>query len=120
MNYAYAILRATVARALVGSGLLPTLGIFHRNQYNAYCLADDMMEPFRPFADQIVLPLVMGEEPCEELNTGMKNKLLHLPSVDVMMQGETSPMMVAVQRTTASLARCFLGESRKLILPELQ
>ena len=120
LNYGYAILRATVARSLVGSGLLPTLGIFHRNQYNAYCLADDMMEPYRPYVDQLVVQIVQGEEPYEELTTGLKKKLLNLPAMDVLMQDETSPLMVAVQRTTASLAKCFLGETRKVIYPELE
>ena len=119
LNYAYAILRATVARSLVGSGLLPTLGIFHRNQYNAYCLADDIMEPYRPYADQMVVQVVMGNEPYGELNPALKKKLLGLPSLDVVIQDEKSPLMVAVQRTTASLARCFLGETRKIIYPEL-
>jgi CRISP-associated protein Cas1 len=120
LNYAYAILRATVARSLVGSGLLPTLGIFHKNQYNAYCLADDIMEPYRPYADQLVLGLIrIGREPFE-LTPDAKKKLLQLPALDVTMQGETSPLMVAVQRTTASLARCFLGEARKISYPELQ
>jgi CRISPR-associated protein Cas1 len=58
LNYGYAILRATVARALTGAGLLPTLGIFHRNRYNAYCLADDIMEPYRPFVDVIVRTII--------------------------------------------------------------
>lgn len=119
LNYGYAILRATVARALVGSGLLPTLGIFHRNQYNAYCLADDMMEPFRPYADQLVIQILGGKEPFEELTPSVKKRFLQLPALDVTMQGETSPLLIAVQRTSASLARCFLGESRKLTLPEL-
>lgn len=119
LNYAYAIVRATVARSLVGSGLLPTLGIFHRNQYNAYCLADDVMEPFRPYADQLVVQIVKGDAPYEELTTELKKKMLALPAMDVTVQGETSPLMVAVQRTTASLARCFLGETRKIIYPEL-
>ena len=119
LNYAYAIVRATVARSLVGSGLLPTLGIFHRNQYNAYCLADDVMEPFRPYADQLVVQIVKGDAPYEELTTELKRKMLALPAMDVTVQGETSPLMVAVQRTTASLARCFLGETRKISYPEL-
>lgn len=119
LNYAYAIVRATVARSLVGSGLLPTLGIFHRNQYNAYCLADDVMEPFRPYADQLVVQIVKGDVPYEELTTELKRKMLALPAIDVTVQGETSPLMVAVQRTTASLARCFLGETRKISYPEL-
>ncbi len=119
LNYAYAIVRATVARSLVGSGLLPTLGIFHRNQYNAYCLADDVMEPFRPYADQLVVQMVMCDAPYDELTPELKKKMLGLPVLDVTVQGETSPLMVAVQRTTASLARCFLGETRKIIYPEL-
>lgn len=120
LNYAYAILRACTARALVGSGLLPTLGIFHRNQYNAYCLADDMMEPYRPFADQLVVALVKEFGAQAELTPDLKKKLLRLPAQDVRMQDETSPMMIAMQRTSASLAKCFLGESRKLIFPELE
>ncbi len=120
LNYGYAILRATVARALVGSGLLPTLGIFHRNQYNAYCLADDMMEPYRPFVDQIILQIMEEDSNAEELTPDVKKKLLVLPTVDVTLQGETSPLMIAVQRTTASLARCFLSETRKISFPEME
>jgi CRISPR-associated protein Cas1 len=120
LNYAYAILRACVARALVGSGLLPTLGIFHRNQYNAYCLADDLMEPYRPIADRLVLSLATDSGFPEALTPELKRKLLALPTVDVRLQNETSPLMIAVQRTSASLARCFLGETRKLALPQLE
>lgn len=119
LNYAYAILRATVARSLVGSGLLPTLGIFHRNQYNAYCLADDIMEPYRPMVDQLVLELVKTTGRPEELTPAIKKELLAVPTLDVEMEGEKSPLMVAVQRTTASLARCFAGGSRKMAYPEL-
>ncbi len=118
LNYVYAILRATVARSLVGSGLLPTLGIFHRNQYNAYCLADDIMEPFRPFADQLIVKMVT-ENKEEDLTPAIKKIILTLPAIDVAIQDETSPLMIAAQRTTASLARCFLGEGRKLLFPEL-
>ncbi|MCU0418977.1 MAG: type II CRISPR-associated endonuclease Cas1 [Cyclobacteriaceae bacterium] len=120
LNYAYAILRACVARALVGSGLLPTLGIFHRNQYNAYCLADDIMEPYRPVADQLVISVLKETDTQTELTPEIKKRLLALPALDVVMGGETSPMMIALQRTSASLAKCFLGESRKLVYPELE
>ncbi|MBX2901774.1 MAG: type II CRISPR-associated endonuclease Cas1 [Cyclobacteriaceae bacterium] len=119
LNYAYAILRACTARALVGSGLLPTLGIFHRNQYNAYCLADDMMEPYRPFADRLVISIMQEAGTQPELTTEIKKKLLSLPVQDVMLQNETSPMMIALQRTSASLAKCFLGETRKLVYPDV-
>lgn len=118
LNYGYAILRAIVARNLVASGLLPTLGIFHRNQYNAYCLADDIMEPYRPFVDKLVWDLVRMAGPVVELGPSQKKALLGLPVMDVKIKGEKSPLMVAVQKTTASLARCFEGKLRKIDYPE--
>lgn len=118
LNYGYAILRATVARALVASGLLPTLGIFHRNQYNAYCLADDIMEPYRPFVDELVLSIVKSGETYQVLNTTHKKQLLSIPTLDVKINGKRSPLMVGLQRTTASLAACFEGTERKILYPE--
>lgn len=119
LNYGYAILRAIVARSLVGSGLLPTLGIFHRNQYNAYCLADDMMEPYRPYVDQVVWNIVRMNGKFLEMTPSMKQQLLAIPAIDVQINDEKSPLMNAVQRTTASLAKCFEGSSRKLLFPVL-
>lgn len=119
LNYTYAILRAIIARSLVGSGLLPTLGIYHRNQYNHYCLADDVMEPYRPFADALVCTIIRNGEVYNELNTSVKKQLLGIASVDVIMEGERSPLMVAAQRTTASLAKCFEGKSKKIVYPGL-
>jgi len=119
LNYTYAILRAIVARSLVGSGLLPTLGIHHRNQYNHYCLADDIMEPFRPFADALVVEIIRNGEDYSELNPSTKRQLLGIASIDVIFEDERSPLMVAVQRTTASLAKCFEGTAKKLLYPEL-
>lgn len=118
LNYGYAILRAVIARALAGSGLLPTLGIFHRNKYNAYCLADDIMEPYRPWVDRMVKNLVMNGEDYQTLSKMHKQLLLSIPTLDVLLDGERSPLMVAAQRTTASLARCFAGEQRKILYPE--
>lgn len=118
LNYGYAILRALVARSLVASGLLPTLGIFHRNQYNAYCLADDIMEPYRPFVDKLVWDIVRMNGPKPELGPSIKKTLLGIPAMDVRIKEEKSPLMVAVQRTTASLARCFEGKARKIDYPE--
>ncbi len=118
LNYGYAILRAVVARNLVASGLLPTLGIFHRNQYNAYCLADDIMEPYRPFVDKMVWDIVRMNGPVAELGTSIKKNLLGIPVMDVKIRDEKSPLMVAAQRTTASLARCFEGKTRKIDYPE--
>ncbi len=119
LNYGYAILRAIVARGLVGSGLLPTLGIHHSNKYNAYCLADDIMEPYRPYVDKIVLEIVGNGEDFYELTTSIKKQLLSIPVVDVFIEGEKSPLMVGVQTTTASLSKCFEGDARKILYPEL-
>ncbi len=117
LNYGYAILRATVARGLVASGLLPTLGIHHKSKYNAFCLADDIMEPYRPFVDDIVATIVENGEDFTELHPSIKEQLLQIPAIDVHIDGETRPLMIGLQRTTASLARCFAGESKKIIYP---
>ena len=119
LNYGYAILRATVARALTGAGLLPTLGIFHRNRYNAYCLADDIMEPYRPFVDVIVRSIIDTTSAVDVLTKELKVQLLNLPANDVLMDGETSPLMIATQRTAASLAKCYAGEQRKILYPAM-
>jgi len=119
LNYTYAILRAVIARSLVGSGLLPTLGIHHRNQYNHYCLADDIMEPYRPFADALVVEIIRNGEDYTELTTSVKRQLLGIASVDVILEDERSPLMVAAQRTTASLTKCFEGATKKILYPEL-
>lgn len=119
LNYAYAILRAVIARSLVGSGLLPTLGIHHHNKYNHYCLADDVMEPYRPFADNLVVDLMQQGEGWHELTPSVKKHMLMLPTGDVLLNGERSPLMVAAQRTTASLAKCFEGTGKKISYPEL-
>ncbi|WP_143309583.1 type II CRISPR-associated endonuclease Cas1 [Chitinophaga vietnamensis] len=120
LNYGYAILRALTARCLVGSGLLPTLGIFHRNQYNAYCLADDIMEPYRPYVDMIVADIVRMNGSYLEMTPSMKQRLLGIPAMDVILDEEKSPLMNAMQRTTSSLAKCFEGQSRKLLYPVMQ
>lgn len=130
LNYGYAILRAVVARCLTGSGLLPTLGIHHRNQYNAYCLADDIMEPYRPYVDKVVFGIARQHDeaghPPEalELTKDIKAQLLAIPGMDVRIarsvtakDTERSPLMVAVEKTTASLARCFTGDVRRLLYP---
>jgi CRISPR-associated protein Cas1 len=119
LNYGYAILRAIVARSLIASGLFPSIGIHHRNKYNPYCLADDIMEPFRPYVDSLVLDIIMEIQDMEELTPEIKKKLLQIPVLDVVIDGKSSPLMVGVQRTTASLASCFEGETRKILYPEM-
>ena len=117
LNYGYAILRAVVARGLVSSGLIPTLGIYHRNKYNAYCLADDIMEPYRPFVDKLVFEIVSSGIDTAELSQEIKVKLLGIPVLDVFINGQRSPLMIAVGQTTASLYQCFSGEIRKIKYP---
>ena len=119
LNYAYAILRGIVARALVASGLLPTFGIHHHNRYNAYCLADDVMEPYRPIADKLVVEITKEKGFSKELTTEIKASILQLPTTDVLIDGNRSPLMNAVSTTTASLYKCFAGESRKIVYPEV-
>lgn len=119
LNYGYAILRAVIARALVTSGLLPTLGIHHHNRYNAYCLADDIMEPYRPYVDELVYKLVKNKGlPTDGLTREWKADLLAIPTLDVVISGKRSPLMVAAGQTTASLYKCFSGELRKIAYPE--
>ncbi len=117
LNYGYAILRAIVARALVSSGLLTTLGIHHRNKYNAYCLADDIMEPYRPYVDRLVMQLYDKYPNCEELTKELKAELLQIPVLDVVISGKKSPLMIAVSTTTSSLQKCYSGELRKIVYP---
>ncbi|MCG9900083.1 MAG: type II CRISPR-associated endonuclease Cas1 [Hydrotalea sp.] len=118
LNYGYAILRATVARSIVASGLLPSLGLHHRNQYNAFCLADDIMEPYRPYVDLTVCSLIRNVIPAE-IDRSTKQILLRIPAMDVIMDGQRSPLMNAVNRTTASLSKCYEGVSRKILYPDL-
>ena len=120
LNYGYAVLRAITARNLVSSGLLPTLGIHHRNKYNAYCLADDIMEPYRPFVDEIVLEITRQYEDYSELTTEIKKRLLSIPVTDICFEKEKSPLMVGIQRTTSSLAKCFMGEAKEVVYPCLK
>lgn len=118
LNYGYAILRAIVARALVSSGMLPTLGIHHHNRYNAYCLADDIMEPYRPYVDELVYSIVKDKGINNlDLSKEIKAMLLSIPTLDVVIGGKRSPLMVAVTQTTASLYKCFTGELRRIAYP---
>lgn len=121
LNYGYAILRAVIARSLVSAGLLPTLGIHHHNRYNAYCLADDIMEPYRPYVDRLVYDMVAGHamEEYSEMTRELKMKLLSIPTLDVTVNGRRSPLMIAATQTAASLCKCFNGELRRIAYPEI-
>lgn len=118
LNYGYIILRAAVARALSGSGLLNTLGIHHRNKYNAFCLADDIMEPYRPIVDDKVLKIINTYDE-QDLITPIKLELLSILTETVYFEDKKSPLMVALSYTTSSLQNCFTGTSRKILYPKL-
>ena len=118
-NYAYAVLRAATAKTLSGSGLLPTLGIHHHNRYNAYRLADDIMEPYRAIVDELVLDVYACNADYEDLTTEIKMDLLELLTLDVKFEKVKRPLGVALSMTTASLVRCFRGEERKISYPDL-
>ena len=118
LNYGYTILRAAVTRALIGSGLYPAFGVFHRNRYNAFPLADDIMEPYRPFVDEIVYHLYY-DGAINELDSQTKRRLLRVLFSDVKMGKVTRPLENALSLTTASLLKMYKGESDKLSLPML-
>lgn len=117
LNYGYMVLRAAVARALTGSGLLPVLGIHHKNKYNAYCLADDIMEPYRPFVDKTVYDIWVNDPESDDLDKEKKAELLKVLTMDVQLDKTRRPLMLALSQTTASLAHCFAGYATKLKCP---
>jgi len=119
LNYGYAILRSLVARALSASGMYPSVGIHHHNKYNAFCLADDIMEPYRPFVDWMVLNLNYPEDESG-LTKDQKITLLSIPQIDVQITELKRPMFHAVSLTTASLYKCFAGETRKVAFPNFK
>lgn len=118
LNYGYSIVRAMMARALVGAGLLPTLGIHHHSRYDAYCLADDIMEPYRPFVDMKVLAMWKKGDITSDISSEQKRELLGVTTLDVNISGHRSPMMLAIQTTAQSVQKCFSGEARKIIYPD--
>lgn len=118
LNYGYAILRAATARALSGSGLLNTLGIHHKSKYNAFALADDIMEPFRPVVDEKVYEIMQKFEE-QELNTAIKSELLQILTRTVYFKEEKSPLMIALQKTASSLQQCYTGNRKKIKYPKL-
>ncbi len=118
LNYGYTILRAAVARALMGSGLLPAFGIFHRNRYNSFPLADDVMEPYRPYVDEVVYGLHASGQ--KELTKDVKSALLRTLFTDTRFAKTQRPLEIGLTLTTASLAKCFAGDGKKIVYPLLE
>jgi CRISPR-associated protein Cas1 len=119
LNYGYMVMRAAVARALCSAGLLPCLGIHHHNRYNAFCLADDVMEPFRGFVESKVKQIRETETAVDDLTQQIKAQLLEVLYQEVTIGDNAGPLMVGLHRTAASLQRCFSGEQKEIDLPKI-
>jgi CRISPR-associated protein Cas1 len=120
LNYGYAVVRAAVARSIVASGLIPSLGVFHSNRSNPFCLADDLFEPYRPFVDWRVR-LLVNEAAGERLSLddkAVRASLLSLFTETVLVGGRRNPMLLAIQTSATSLARALTGGEAGLALPE--
>lgn len=117
LNYGYAILRAGMARSIMGSGLFPAFALFHKNRYNAFPLADDLMEPYRPYVDQIVYKLY--SDGVHDLNSTSKQALLRVLFIDTRFKDMTRPLELGLTMTSASLVKCLRGEQKQLSFPEL-
>ena len=118
LNYGYSIIRAMIARSICSTGLHPTLGLFHRNQYNALCLADDVMEPFRPWVDWLVYK--MAQENKTTINQYSKQLLLGLLSKEVVHEGRKMPLMIATHYLMANLKSCYDKERKVLNYPQME
>lgn len=118
LNYGYTILRAAVARSLMGSGLFPAFGIFHRNRYNAFPLADDLMEPYRPYVDALVYKLYT--QGASQLTKEVKGELLRILFADTRFDKVLRPLDVGLTFTSASLAKCFAGTQKRIAYPLLE
>lgn len=117
LNYGYSILRSLTIKSIVGAGLLPVIGLFHRNQYNPYCLADDLMEPYRVYVDEIVREIINDGLDFTEMNKELKVRLVQVTNCDVKIGGLNRPLAIALQQTSTSLTKCFLGKARKIVYP---
>lgn len=118
LNYGYTLLRAAVARSIMGSGLFPAFGIFHRNRYNAFPLADDLMEPYRPYVDELVYDL--HARGCSQLTKEVKGELLRILFADTHFDKVVRPLDVGLSFTSASLAKCFAGIQKRIAFPLLE
>lgn len=120
LNFGYAVLRSMVARAIVETGLLPVLGIFHKNKYNPYCLADDIMEPYRPYIDKLVIEWLEQFPNTENISKEFKAHILKMATIDVKIDNHTRPLMLAVKTSVVSLYKCYTGEKRLISYPEIK
>jgi CRISPR-associated protein Cas1 len=118
LNYGYAVVRAAIARAISAAGLMPTLGVHHRNRGNPFCLADDLMEPYRPYVDWRVKSLGVGRETTPTLDRQTKAALLSILNETIMVGGRRSPLLLAFHASAASLCKILTDAGRDLALPD--
>ena len=116
LNYGYTVLRAAVARAIVAAGLHPSLGVHHHNRNDSMCLADDLMEPFRPLVDYATFKLI--EEGCDEMTPDAKRILVGTLAMDMATERGTTPVDTCIERAAQSLAQSFESGKASLILPK--
>ncbi len=119
LNYGYMVMRAAIARSICSAGLLPSLGLHHHNRYNAFCLADDIMEPFRGFIEAEVKKIVKKQNHVEYLDQSTKAELLKILHREINISNFKGPLTVGLHRTSASLQRCFEGTQDRMDLPKL-
>ena len=118
LNYGYAVVRAALARAIVASGLIPSLGVFHRNRSNPFCLADDLFEPYRPYVDwRVKLLTIERTEPLSLDDRSIRAALLSLFNETILVADRKLPLLLALQASAAALSRALTGEDRTLVLP---
>jgi CRISP-associated protein Cas1 len=118
LNYGYAVVRAAIARAIAAAGLIPTLGIHHRNRGNPFCLADDLMEPYRPYVDWRVKEFIRGTDVPKDLDRPAKAAVLSLFNETVIVGGRRSPLLLAIHASAASLCRMLTENGKELVLPD--
>jgi CRISPR-associated protein Cas1 len=118
LNYGYAVLRAVLARSIVASGLIPSIGVHHQNRSNPFCLADDLIEPYRPYVDWQARRLVDAGETAAPGNREARKAMLGLLNETISINGRNSPLQLAMQTTAASMARVYADEEKNLSLPD--
>lgn len=118
LNYGYAVLRAQVARSICASGLHPALGLQHHNRYSAFPLADDLMEPYRPFVDAVAVKLLEHNDAETEMAREIRAELLGVLHTRVSLGGESLRLSHAVLKSAQSLASALTGKARKLQFPD--
>jgi CRISPR-associated protein Cas1 len=119
LDYGYTVLRAAVARGLCAAGLHPSIGLRHKNRYDAFCLAADVMEPFRPLVDRRIAQWIGDHDPAAPLDPATKNWIIGATTARYLCDREQRSLFDILLRTANSLAQCITGEAREIEIPAL-